>query len=417
MKLLMALHVQVLQLFSHRQSVWQQPSTVADAVSTEARAKYNKSVQFNDYDIFKGLTYWTPNINIFRDPRWGRGQETYGEDPFLTATMGVSYIKGLQGDGEFFKSCACAKHYAVHSGPERLRHGFDAKANKKDMAETYLPAFEYAVKNEVAGVMGAYNRTNGEPCCAHSVLMQDILFDKWGFKGYFVSDCGAINDIYEHHKYKDTKKETAAIALERGCHLNCGEAYAHLIDAYEEDLITDEAIDEAVLRLYTIRVLLGEFEEERPYSDVAYDKLDCAEHRALNLEASKQTMVLLKNENNALPLKRGEKIALFGKATIEYIKGGGGSGDVHTKYIRNIFEGFEQKESEDKVSVYMPLVDFYKEYVKKESVNVLTEEQKAVLAKAEKMAQNTVNNPETDDAVLAEVEAKLIGFSAVLSTM
>ncbi len=288
--------------------------TVADAVSTEARAKYNKSVQFNDYDIFKGLTYWTPNINIFRDPRWGRGQETYGEDPFLTATMGVSYIKGLQGDGEFFKSCACAKHYAVHSGPERLRHGFDAKANKKDLAETYLPAFEYAVKNEVAGVMGAYNRTNGEPCCAHSVLMQDILFDKWGFKGYFVSDCGAINDIYEHHKYKDTKKETAAIALERGCHLNCGEAYAHLIDAYEEDLITDEAIDEAVLRLYTIRVLLGEFEEERPYSDVAYDKLDCAEHRALNLEASKQTMVLLKNEENFLPIKENtfKKIAVVG---------------------------------------------------------------------------------------------------------
>lgn len=288
--------------------------TVADAVSTEARAKYNKSIQFNDYDIFKGLTYWTPNINIFRDPRWGRGQETYGEDPFLTATMGTAYIKGLQGDGEFLKSGACAKHFAVHSGPERLRHGFDAIASKKDMFETYLPAFEQAVKNGVAGVMGAYNRTNGEPCCAHSYLMEEVLFNKWNFEGYFVSDCGAINDIFEHHKFKDTKKETAAIALERGCHLNCGEAYSHLVEAYEEDLISDEAIDEAVLRLYTIRVLLGEFEEVRPYSDVPYDKLDCPEHRALNLEASKQTMVLLKNENNFLPIKENtfKRIAVVG---------------------------------------------------------------------------------------------------------
>ncbi len=288
--------------------------TVADAVSTEARAKYNKSIQFNDYDIFKGLTYWTPNINIFRDPRWGRGQETYGEDPFLTATMGTAYIKGLQGDGEFLKSGACAKHFAVHSGPEKLRHGFDAIASKKDMFETYLPAFEQAVKNGVAGVMGAYNRTNGEPCCAHSYLMEEVLFNKWNFEGYFVSDCGAINDIFEHHKFKDTKKETAAIALERGCHLNCGEAYSHLVEAYEEDLISDEAIDEAVLRLYTIRVLLGEFEEKRPYSDVPYDKLDCPEHRALNLEASKQTMVLLKNENNFLPIKENtfKRIAVVG---------------------------------------------------------------------------------------------------------
>ena len=288
--------------------------TVGDAVSTEARAKYNKSVEFNDYDIFKGLTFWAPNINIFRDPRWGRGQETYGEDPFLTATMGVSYIKGLQGDGEFYKACACAKHYAVHSGPEKLRHGFDAKATKKDMWETYLPAFEYAVKNGVAGVMGAYNRTNTEPCCAHSVLMEEILFNKWNFEGYFVSDCGAINDIYEHHKYKETKKEAAAIALEKGCHLNCGEAYAHLVEAYEEDLVSDEAIDEAVLRLFTIRVLLGEFEDERPFADVSYDELDCPKHRSLNLEASKQALVLLKNENNFLPIKKDtfKKIAVVG---------------------------------------------------------------------------------------------------------
>lgn len=287
---------------------------VADAISTEARAKYNKSVQFGDYDIFKGLTYWTPNINIFRDPRWGRGQETYGEDPCLSATLGSSFIKGLQGEGEFLKAGACAKHFAGHSGPEKLRHGFDAIISKKDLAETYLPAFEYAVKANVAGVMGAYNRTNGEPCCAHSVLMEEILRGKWGFEGYYVSDCGAINDIYEHHKYCETKKETAALSLKKGCNLNCGEAYAHLIEAYEEDLITDEDIDESVIRLFTIRVLLGEFEEERPFTDIKYDKLDCKEHKELNLEAAKQSLVLLKNENNFLPIENGQfkRIAVIG---------------------------------------------------------------------------------------------------------
>ena len=287
---------------------------VADAISTEARAKYNKSVQFGDYDIFKGLTYWTPNINIFRDPRWGRGQETYGEDPCLSATLGSSFIKGLQGEGEFLKAGACAKHFAGHSGPEKLRHGFDAIISKKDLAETYLPAFEYAVKANVAGVMGAYNRTNGEPCCAHSVLMEEILRGKWGFEGYYVSDCGAINDIYEHHKYCETKKETAALSLKKGCNLNCGEAYAHLIEAYEEDLITDEDIDESVIRLFTIRVLLGEFEENRPFTDIKYDKLDCKEHRELNLEAAKQSLVLLKNDNNFLPIENGQfkRIAVIG---------------------------------------------------------------------------------------------------------
>ncbi len=287
---------------------------IADAVSTEARAKYNKSVEFGDRDIYKGLTFWTPNINIFRDPRWGRGQETYGEDPFLTAEMGVAYIKGLQGDGEFLKSAACAKHFAVHSGPEQLRHGFDAIATKKDLWETYLPAFEQSVNAGVVGVMGAYNRTNGEPCCAHSYLMQEVLLKKWGFEGYFVSDCGAIADISEHHHFTETMKEAAAVALKMGCNLNCGEAYAHLIEAYEEDLVTDEDIDYAVTRIYTIRALLGEFEENRPYSDVPYSKLDCEEHKRLNLEAAKQVMVLLKNENNFLPFKDGqyEKIAVIG---------------------------------------------------------------------------------------------------------
>ena len=288
--------------------------TVAEAVSTEARAKYNKSVAYDDRDIYKGLTFWTPNINIFRDPRWGRGQETFGEDPFLTASMGVAYIKGLQGDGEFLRSAACAKHFAVHSGPERLRHGFDAVVSEKDLWETYLPAFEKAVEAGVAGVMGAYNRTNGEPCCAHSRLLGEILRKQWEFDGYVVSDCGAILDISEHHHYTETMKEAAALALQRGCNINCGEAYACLVDAYEEDMITDEDITEAAVRAYTTRVLLGEFEEPRPFADVPYSRLDCAEHKALNEQVARQSLVLLKNENRFLPLKDGavQRIAVVG---------------------------------------------------------------------------------------------------------
>lgn len=274
---------------------------VGDAVSTEARAKYNNSVEHGDFDIYKNLTFWTPNINIFRDPRWGRGQETFGEDPYLTAVLGVSYIKGLQGDGAFLKSAACAKHFAVHSGPEASRHSFNAEVSDHDLWETYLPAFEWAVKSGVAGVMGAYNRTDGEPCCASKKLMQDILRDQWHFDGYFVSDCGAIRDISEHHHFVDTLPEAAAVALTTGCHLNCGEAYVHLTEAYEQDLITEEDIDEAAVKLFEIRHLLGEFEEVRPYSHIPFDKLDCEEHRELNLTAAEQCLVLLKNDGY-LPL-------------------------------------------------------------------------------------------------------------------
>ncbi len=288
-------------------------NTVADAISTEARAKYNKSVEFGDRDIFKGLTYWAPNINIFRDPRWGRGQETFGEDPYLTAILAAEFIDGIQGNGEFLKAAACAKHYAVHSGPERSRHEFDAKATEKDLWETYLPAFEYTVKNGVIGVMGAYNRTNGEPCCASKRLIGEILRGQWGFEGYFVSDCGAIADISEHHKYVPTKKEGAAEALKNGCNLNCGDTYKYLVDAYEEDLIDDDDITNAAVILYTVRIMLGEFEEKRPYSDIPYSKVDCKEHKELNLKAAKESLVLLKNDNY-LPLKenRPKKIAVVG---------------------------------------------------------------------------------------------------------
>ena len=286
---------------------------IGDVISTEARAKYNKSVEFGDYDIFKGLTYWTPNINIFRDPRWGRGQETYGEDPFLTATLASSLIKGIQGDGEFLKASACSKHFAGHSGPEGMRHGFDAIISLKDLHETYLPAFEHTVKNGVTGVMGAYNRTNGEACCAHSYLLSKVLRKDWSFDGYVVSDCWAIADICGDHHIVETKAEAAAIALKNSCDLNCGETYEALIDAYEQDLVTEEDITVCCERLYTIRHLLGEFEEERPFSDIPFTTVDCKAHRELNLKAAEECVVMMKNDG-FLPIDRNttKRIAVVG---------------------------------------------------------------------------------------------------------
>ena len=286
---------------------------IGDVISTEARAKYNKSVEFGDYDIFKGLTYWTPNINIFRDPRWGRGQETYGEDPFLTATLASSLIKGIQGDGEFLKASACSKHFAGHSGPEGMRHGFDAIISLKDLHETYLPAFEHTVKNGVTGVMGAYNRTNGEACCAHSYLLSKVLRKDWSFDGYVVSDCWAIADICGDHHIVETKAEAAALALKNSCDLNCGETYEALIDAYEQDLVTEEDITVCCERLYTIRHLLGEFEEERPFSDIPFTTVDCKAHREFNLKAAEECVVMMKNDG-FLPIDRNttKRIAVVG---------------------------------------------------------------------------------------------------------
>ncbi len=286
---------------------------IGDVISTEARAKYNKSVEFGDYDIFKGLTYWTPNINIFRDPRWGRGQETYGEDPFLTATLGSALIKGIQGEGEFLKASACSKHYAGHSGPEGMRHGFDAIISLKDLHETYLPAFEHTVKNGVTGVMGAYNRTNGEACCAHSYLLSKVLRKDWSFDGYVVSDCWAIADICGDHHIVETKAEAAALALKNTCDLNCGETYTALIDAYEQDLVTEEEITECCERLYTIRHLLGEFEEVRPYSDIPFTVVDCKAHKEFNVKAAEECVVMMKNDS-FLPIDKNttKRIAVIG---------------------------------------------------------------------------------------------------------
>ncbi|MBQ2774901.1 MAG: glycoside hydrolase family 3 C-terminal domain-containing protein [Clostridia bacterium] len=327
-------------------------NTVADVISTEGRAKYNKHVKFNDYDIFKGLTFWAPNINIFRDPRWGRGQETFGEDPFLTATLGMSFIKGIQGDGEFLKASACSKHFAVHSGPEKDRHGFDAKTNAHDLFETYLPAFEKTVKSGVTGVMGAYNRTNGEPCCAHSYLLLDILRKQWNFDGYIVSDCGALKDIYTDHHFTDTKAEAAAVALKSTCDLNCGETYEALIDAYEQDLITEEEITAAAERVYTIRFLLGEFEENRPYSDIPFSKLDCKEHRELNLKTAEQCLVLLKNDKSFLPLDKNttKRIAVVGPNSLSVTALEGNYNGYASEYI-TVADGIRRVFADASISV------------------------------------------------------------------
>ena len=199
----------------------------ADVIADEARAKHHEAARKGDREIYKGLTFWTPTVNIFRDPRWGRGQETYGEDPYLTSRLGVAFVQGLQGDDpEYLKLAACAKHFAVHSGPENLRHSFDARVSQKDLYETYLPAFRaLVIEGRVESVMGAYNRTNGEPCCASPTLLQDILRDQWGFDGHVVSDCGAIHDIHTYHQVTKTPAESAALAVNNGCDLNCGRVY------------------------------------------------------------------------------------------------------------------------------------------------------------------------------------------------
>jgi len=279
---------------------------VAHIIATEARAKYNESSKHGDRDIYKGLTLWSPNINIFRDPRWGRGHETYGEDPYLTTRLGVSFVKGLQGDGKYMLAAGCAKHFAAHSGPEALRHEFNTIASDKDLGETYLPAFEALVKEaKVEGVMGAYTRLNGEPTCASSFLMGKLK--EWGFDGYFVSDCWAIRDFHENHHVTNTVTESAAMAINAGCDLNCGNTYIHMLEAEKEGLVSRETIRNAVVRLMRTRMRLGLFEEHTEFDDIPYDVVACDEHRKVSLECAEKSMVLLKNDG-MLPLKK-EKIS------------------------------------------------------------------------------------------------------------
>ncbi|NME67788.1 glycoside hydrolase family 3 C-terminal domain-containing protein [Flammeovirga aprica] len=285
---------------------------VADAISTEARAKFKISQEMGNTSKYAGLTFWTPNVNIFRDPRWGRGQETYGEDPFLTSKIGLSFVKGLQGtDSEILKTAACAKHFAVHSGPESVRHTFDAQPTKKDLYETYLPAFEaLVVEGKVEGVMGAYNAVYGVPSCASTFLLEDILKEQWGFDGYVTSDCGAINGMFYKMKYVKSAPEAAATGLKAGVNLNCGRTYLKLKKAVEEGLITEEEIHASAVQLFKTRFRLGVFNKDsnHPYFNVKKEHIHSDDHVALARKAAQKSIVLLKNKDNILPLPKDIKV-------------------------------------------------------------------------------------------------------------
>lgn len=289
---------------------------IACAISDEARAKHHDFVRQGKRGIYQGLTFWTPNINIFRDPRWGRGQETYGEDPFLAGKLAVPFVNGLQGNNErYLKAVATLKHFAVHSGPEPLRHEFDAQSSQKDLIETYLLAFKEVVeRTNVEAVMCAYNRFRGEACCGSSELLQEYLRKQWNFKGHVVSDCGAIRDFYTGHKISANSAEAAALAVRRGTDLNCGTAYRGLKEAVAKNLITEKEIDQAVMRLFRARFKLGMFDPDSivDYAKIPMSVVDCGKHRDLALEAARKSVVLLKNDG-VLPLnKKLKKIAVIG---------------------------------------------------------------------------------------------------------
>jgi len=281
---------------------------VSTTIADEARAKHANFIKKDKRFIYQGLTLWSPNINIFRDPRWGRGQETYGEDPYLTGKLAVQFIRGLQGDDTvYYKTIATAKHFAVHSGPEEGRHSFNSTTNENDLRDTYLPQFEMAVKEgKPYSVMCAYNRYNGEPCCGSKRLLQDVLRNEWRFKGYIVSDCEAITDIYKFHKIVYTPEEAAALAVKSGTDLECGNVYLHLKEAVNRKLITEQEINVAVKRLFLARFKLGMFDppENVKYANIPYSIVDSKEHKSLALEAAHKSIVLLKNKDNILPLNK-----------------------------------------------------------------------------------------------------------------
>lgn len=337
---------------------------VADVISTEARAKYNEFSQNDDRDIYKGITLWSPNVNIFRDPRWGRGQETYGEDPYLTSKLGVAFVKGLQGDGKYLKTAACAKHFAVHSGPEGVRHEFNAVTNNKDLYETYLPAFEACIKEaDVESVMGAYNRTNGEPCCGSKTLLVDILRGKWNFKGHVVSDCWAIVDFHMNHKVTSTATQSAALAIKNGCDLNCGNVYLQMMLAYKEGLVTEEDITIAAERLMSTRIRLGMFDNDCEYDEIPYEANDSKENNQLSLEAARKSMVLLRN-NGILPLDKTKvkSIAVIGPNADSKIMLEGNYHGTASKYT-TILEGIHDEVGEDVRVYYSEGCHLYKEKV------------------------------------------------------
>lgn len=336
---------------------------VGDIIATEGRAKYNEYAKHEDRDIYKGLTFWSPNVNIFRDPRWGRGHETYGEDPYLTSRLGVKFVEGLQGDDPVMKAAACAKHFAVHSGPEAVRHQFDAEASLKDMWETYLPAFEALVTEaDVESVMGAYNRTNGEPCCGHHYLMEEVLRGKWQFDGHFVSDCWAIKDFHENHKVTKNARESAALALKRGCDVNCGNTYLHLLGAIEDGLITEEDITKSVVRALTARFLLGLFDGNQ-YDEIPYEKVECKEHVEEAIDLARKSCVLLKNDG-VLPIDKS-KVKTIGVVGPNADSRAALIGNYHgtsSRYI-TVLEGIQDEAGDDIRVLYSQGCHLYKDKV------------------------------------------------------
>ena len=288
---------------------------VASAIADEARAKHAASTKLGNYGRYTGLTFWSPNVNIFRDPRWGRGQETYGEDPYLTSRLGVAFVKGLQGDHpQILKTAGCAKHFAVHSGPEALRHEFDARPSRQDLYETYLPAFEALVKEaDVECVMSAYNRVFGEPASGSSWLLQDLLRKQWKFDGYIVSDCWALVDFHEHHRVTRSSAESAALALRSGVNLDCGETFPDLTQALEDKRITEQQIDDALVALFRTRMRLGLFDPSTPFDGIGPEVVGSERHAALARRAAARSIVLLKNDRQALPLsKKIKRLSVLG---------------------------------------------------------------------------------------------------------
>ena len=323
---------------------------VAEAISDEARAKYNEAQKNENYERYYGLTFWSPNINIFRDPRWGRGQETYGEDPFLTSRLAERFIKGMQGATEHLKTAACVKHFAAHSGPETGRFSFSSEVCDKDMNETYLPAFEYCVKNaHPETVMASYNAINGIPSCCNGRLLNGLLREKWGFDGHVVSDCGAVHEIYNSHRFTDSEEEAAALAIKNGCDLNCGTAYEKLTDAYEEDLITEDDIDRAVTHVMKTRIRLGMLGEQTEYDDLSAKDICSAAHKKLCEKMTRESLVLLKN-NGILPIdeKAVASIALIGANADDDAVLLGNYNGIPTEY-HNLRRGLADRFGKDKI--------------------------------------------------------------------